>query len=226
VRIAPGAILVLLFALGGVQRAHAEVVGPLLPKAGFEVGAQYRMVEREVYSTEDEQDVEQSDIALIGRWGFSELATLSFELSYGSNELVGGFDGAQMGYIVGTGIQAAIFRSEHVRATVAYQVTMTLNRFDEHPSNVSTESHGGQLALEGNFRLWDDDFYWFAGPAYSIYYYVREAGISNEPLSSYSETNYGGVVGFNWILLDHLNIASHVLWVENPQPRVALLYRF
>jgi hypothetical protein len=218
--------LVFLFAVAGVQGAHAEVIGPLLPKATFEAGLQYRQIEREVYSTSSEQDIEQTDVALIGRWGFTELATLSFELSRGSGDMVGGFEGTQMAYLIGTGIQAAIFRSDNIRATIAYQVTMTLNRADEYPANVSTESHGGQLTLEGNFRLWGDDFYWFAGPAYSIYYYVRESGVSNAPLSSYSDSNYGGVVGFNWVLWDHLNVASHLLWVENPQPRVALLYRF
>lgn len=212
--------------LAGTEVTRAEVIGPLLPKAAFEVGLQYRQLEREVYSQTSEQDIEQSDLALIGRWGFTELATLSFELSRGSGDIVGGFEGVQTAYLVGGGIQAAIFRGEHVRATVAYQFTATLNRFDEHPANVTTESHGGQLALEGKVRLWDDDFYWFAGPAYSIYYYTREQGTANAYLGSYSDENFGGVVGFNWVLRDHLNVASHLLWVENPQPRVALLYRF
>jgi len=128
---------------------------------------------------------------------------------------------------VGGGIQATVFRNEHVRSTVAYQITTTLHRIEDYPTpNISTESHTGELTLEGMTRMWGGDFAWFAGPAYSIYYFTQEAGFSNAEKTWYTESNFGGVAGFNWVFWDHLNIASHVLWVENPQPRVALLYRF
>ena len=210
-----------------VSGSKAEVIGPLLPKSAFEAGLQYRYVEREIYYHGAEKDVQQSDQAIIGRWGATEFATLSFELSPGSGKIVGGFNGSTISYIVGAGIQATVFRNEHVRSTVAYQITMTLQRIEDYPDpNASTESHTGELMLEGDLKLWDGDFSWFAGPAYSVYYFVHEATIDRSEEVWYSESNFGGVVGFNWVLWDHLNIASHLLWVENPQPRVALLYRF
>lgn len=207
--------------------ARAEVIGPLLPKAAFEAGLQSRYVDREIYYRGAEEDVQQSELAIIGRWGVTEFATLSFELSPGSGKIVGGFNGSTISYVVGAGIQATVFRNDHVRSTASYQITMTMHRIEDYPDpNAATESHTGELMLEGTLKLWDGDFNWFAGPAYSVYYFSHEATIGRSEEVWYSESNFGGVAGFNWVLWDHLNIASHLLWVENPQPRVALLYRF
>jgi hypothetical protein len=209
-----------------VSSGQAEVIGPLLPRAAFEAGVQGRYVDRDVYYYDRESNAEQSELAIIGRWGLTEFATLSFELSPGSGDIVGGFDGAEVSYIVGGGIQATVFRNERVRASVAYQITTTLLRGDYPDPNGSTESHTGELILEGTTKLWDSSFTWFAGPAYSPYYFTHEASLQYPKQTWYSHSNFGGILGFSWVLWDHLNIASHVLWVENPQPRVAVLYRF
>jgi hypothetical protein len=210
-----------------VHPAAAEVIGPLLPKAVFEAGIQYRHVDRQLYSGTEEADLLQADLAVIGRWGLTEFATVSFELSHGSGDLAGGFKGATTSYLVGAAVQAVVFQNNRMSATVAYQFTSTMHRFDEAPyRNATTEAHGGQFTVQRDESMWGSVFTWFVGPAYSINYFTIEPSVNRGSKNSYTESNFGGVVGFTWLLWDHLNVASHLLWVENPQPRVAVLYRF
>jgi hypothetical protein len=210
--------------LAGAPRA--EVIGPVLEKGSVSVGAQERRVERTLYREGVGQEVEQSETAVVGRWGATDFATLSFELS---RNLTGRFmsdDEVEDFYLVGGALQAVLWRHDRLVVSAAYQYTANLFRVDEEIANITSSTYGAEIMVQRAEQLKGIGLTWFAGPAYSVHVVNYERGSANNERVYSSDSNFGGVAGLNLLLWEHVNLAAHVLWVENPQPRYGVEYRF
>lgn len=208
--------------------AHAEVIGPLLPKATFEAGLEARWINREVYYGPEEFDWEESGTDGVARWGITNLATISVEASRKSVNLEGEFPDANFAYLVGGAVQASLWRNEDVIVSAAFQFTATMFRIDEGPvRNITTSTAGGQIIAQRTMPLGGADITAWGGPAYSLFYPDYEAQLNGPGRKElYTETNWGAVIGVGALLWKHLDVTGYLLLVENPQPRVGLLYRF
>jgi len=210
-----------------VATAHAEVIGPLLPRTTVSLGVQERWVKRTVYYQGAGHDIEQAEGAIVGRWGITDFATLSFELSPGIyGQFTDDLGEVKQFYLVGGGIQAAVWRHDRLTVSVAYQYTADLFRIDATNPNLSTATFGGQLVAQREEFLQGQSLTWFAGPAYSVHTVTEEHGAQNSERTYYTDSNFGGVLGANLLLWKHLNLTGHLLWVENLQPRYGVEYRF
>jgi hypothetical protein len=225
------AVLVVGLVLAGFQSARAEVIGPLLPAGAFEAGLQATSIKREVYYGEEEFDWEEGWALIAARWGITEAATLSLEASRDvidiPDNLTGLVQDAHAAYLVGGALQAALWRNDDITVSAAFQFTMTMMRIDGGPvRNVSTETFGGQVMAQYETELWGSAFTAWGGPAFSKFYPTYEQQIDKPAAAFYTESDWGAVLGLGFLLWNHLDVTGHVLWVENPQPRVGLLYRF
>lgn len=208
--------------------AHAEVIGPLLPRATFEAGLEARWINREVYYGPEEADWKESGTDGIARWGITNLATISVEASRRSAHIEDEFEDVDFSYLVGGALQASLWRNEDVIISAAFQFTTTMFRVDEGPvRNITTSTASGQIIAQHTMSLRSADITAWGGPAYSLFYPNYESQLNGPGLKElYTETNWGAVVGVGALLWKHLDVTGYLLLVENPQPRVGLLYRF
>jgi hypothetical protein len=221
-------LILLLFSCLATS-SNAEVIGPLLPKGAFEAGVFDQAIMREVYDGPDEFEWEQWTIMGVARWGITEFATVSVEASTNLVSFDSEFETPDYSYWVGGAIQAGLWHDERFTMSAAFQFTSTMLRFNEgSPRNANTKTAGGQLLVQHITRLWGAETSFWGGPAYSLFYsnLFREVGSSGETTELYTESNFGGVLGIGVLVAEHLNITGHVLWVENPQPRFGIVYRF
>ena len=207
---------------------HAEVIGPLLPKAAFEAGMEARSVNREVYYGSDEFDWEEVNIPVVARWGITNLATISIEAARSAVWVEGDFKDSAFDYLVGGAVQASLWRNEKVIVSAAFQFTSTMLRLEDGPvRNVTTSTAGGQVIVQRPLLVGGVNLDVWGGPAYSLFYPDIEKQLNSvNSKELYTESNWGAVLGVGALFWKHLDLSSYVLWVENPQPRVALLYRF
>lgn len=206
---------------------HAEVIGPLLPKAAFEAGAEARWMNREVYYGSDESEWKETSAPVIARWGITNLATISIEVARSAVWVEGDPQDAAS-YLLGGAVQASLWRNEKVIVSGAFQYTTSLLRLDEGPNrNITTSLAGGQIMVQYGLTLGTVGLTVWGGPAYSLFYPDYEQQIGGGTFKElYTESNWGAVIGMEALFWKHVDLSSYVLWVENPQPRVALLYRF
>ena len=207
--------------------AHSEVFGPLLPRGGVELGFQQRWVERTEVTTSQTLDWSQYDLSAVARWGATDFATFSFEGMTGVGPWLSDHDDTQLFYLLGVSAQATIWRAAKVTVTGAYHYTLTFQRYDDSGSRtLETYSEAVEILAQTDARLWGQQVTFWGGPVGSAHSVNYPPGITYLGQDYVAETVWGGVVGLSVLAWRHVDLSGHLLWVENPQPRVTLLYRF
>jgi hypothetical protein len=112
--------------------------------------------------------------------------------------------------------------------SAAFQFTTQVLRFESGPTrNVTNTTAGGQIITQYQTTLSGIGFDFWGGPAYSLLYPDYENQINTiNTRELYTESNWGVTLGVSALLWKHVDVNGYLLWVENPQPRVAFLYRF
>jgi hypothetical protein len=214
--------------LARVAPAWSEVIGPLLPRGTFEIGLQDRDIDRtEVAAGRVEFDLERHDLALVIRWAATEFATVSAEGMTGTDEFVSGSDDLQEFYLLGSGAQATFWRNDRVIVTGALQFTRAFRRWTDERRDQVIDSFSFQVTAQADVVIARQTATFFAGPVYSDEELTVLESLSVPYRTEMSsQTIWGGVLGAVVLLGGHVTLHGQVFWVENPQPRFGIGYRF
>jgi hypothetical protein len=197
---------------------RAEVLGPLLPRNAVEIGLTARDTDRTLEYAAQEFRFTQSELPATIRFGLSTTATLSFELDANP------FDTEDAFYTVGASIQALIWREgvNAITVTASYARTYALdvrasdNAWDEQRLDWSLL---GQRSLD----VWNQEATAWLGPMVS-YVYATPRSTPNE--SWESSDLLGGAAGAELLFVDHILLQGALVWIDEPEYRVTLGYRF
>ncbi len=208
-------------------RGYCEVIGPQLPKGAFEIAVQNRSVDRSVYAEfGSTPELERQDLALVLRWGMTEFVTISFEGMTGPSEFVAGEADLQAFYLAGVGGQATLWRNERFLVTAAIQATRAYRRWNDTRRDEFDDSFALQTTVQSDFSVAQQTLTIFLGPAYSEETLVLVENLYSRRAELESVERWGGVIGAVALLGGHVTVNAQVFWVENPQPRFGIGYRF
>jgi hypothetical protein len=209
------------------SEALSDIIGPLLPRGTFEIGLQERWVERSVRRVGKELDWDQNDLAVVIRWGATDFGTVSVEGMTGSGPWVEDRDETQFYYLIGAAVQGTLWHSERYIVMGGFQYTATLQRYDDpYRCTLSTSSYCWEVLGQLDAILWNQPVSMWAGPAVAEHVVDYLQGIYCRRETYSSRTSWGGVVGATMVAWQHVSVTGHLLWTENPQPRLGILYRF
>lgn len=221
-------IMVVCGAFGSVPKA--EVLGSLVPRSKLEIGVQVRGFDREFVSRSEFSVLSGYDITLIGRYGLTDLATLSWELYAGDNELYdnSGFDIRY--YILGIGLQTRIWEGYGfvIHPGIHYEEVLGFST-DGLSCHKRHRNITAVMLIERAWYVRKQKVIVWGGPGYFKYEIVWQRGTTsincNGRLWS-SYYNWGFTMGINIILLEHFEVYSSFIFVDRFQPRIGLMYRF
>jgi hypothetical protein len=208
----------------------AEVLGPLLPKSTFELGTQIRWFDRELQSGSTKSILGGHDYALIGRYGLTDVATLSWELYTGDDELYN-FPGDEVRYyLIGAGLQTRIWEGGGftLHPGMHYEEVYAFSR-DGGACHKSHQNIIAVMFLERAWRPWRQKVVVWGGPGYFWYRIKWEKGktwSSCNGASFESKYNWGITMGVNVLLWEHLETYSSFVVVDKIEPRLGVMYRF
>ena len=111
------------------ETAFAGVIGPNIPKGKFELGLQYRRINRRISSGRYYYGLEGSDGSLFIKYGLTRLATLTGEALV-SPDMDSPFDddadGSWRSYVLGAGLQMTLWERDEWTVEPGFYATETL----------------------------------------------------------------------------------------------------
>ncbi len=211
-----------------VAPGRADIIGPQLTKGTFEIAIQNRCIDRSLYTLDGPHyDFEQRDAALIFRWAISEFATIGVEGMTGTDPLLSGEDDLQAFYLVGGAAQATLWRNDRFIVSGAIQYTRAFRRWeDQSQPDQLDDSFSWHAMVQTDFSVARQTLTVFAGPVYSREELAVLETISRPRVNLYPVESWGGIAGAVILLGGHATLNGQVLWVENPQLRLGVGYRF
>ncbi|HEX5131250.1 MAG TPA: hypothetical protein VFX92_02055 [Candidatus Krumholzibacteria bacterium] len=216
-------------ALCRVVPVRGQVIGPLLSRGTVAMGLQEQWTHRTLEDSYRTTDWEEHDLSVVVRWGATEFATLSLQGMTGSGPWQSDHEDIQASYQVGVGLQATVWRADDIVITFGGQLDYKMRRYDADTGNPPVLAWTASVELLGQL-----DTMWLGAPvalwggpvlSWIVADYERLPGFQN-PQRYTEQSASGGVVGITVVAWRHVDVSGHLLWVENPQPRVSILYRF
>jgi hypothetical protein len=209
--------------------AQAGVVGPNIPKGKFELGLQYRGIDRRV-SGGGERDLDGSDRSLYLKYGLTETATLTGEalvlpdIAYGFGD---DNHGGWRYYALGAGLQVTMWERGEWTVGPGFHATETLwfaesdDRRDEKWLTLDWVLIGTYSVRRSNVEV----VAW-GGPGY---FYIEQVVLASVHYSKQvweSDNNWGGTAGLNVLFYDHAQGSFSFVYTDAFEPRFGLSYRF
>ena len=200
---------------------RSEVIGPLLPRQAIEMGFTARETDRILEYEGEESRFVQRDIPFTLRYGISTTTTLSLELS---GNLFNDDDDVSF-YTVGASVQLLVWRARGYTITMGLSYARTLGIDEIDPKKQYDEQFLDWVLLgQREFLVHDQEFTLWLGPRVS-YMSVKpqapEVEIYNE-----AKNLLGGVVGAGFLLVDHIVLQGQLVYIDEPEYRLNLAYRF
>ena len=200
---------------------RAEVIGPLLPRKSIEVGITVRQVDRQFEYHDEKVRLEQRDTPITFRYGLSTNATVSFELSGTPLDTE-----TETFYTVGATVHALIWKHSvyAVSMGVAYSRTLAVE-YDVPPRKQYREQAIDWMLLgQRSFALGSEELTLWAGPW--VEYMSLTPQLPEEQDYYESENLLGGIAGAGFLFLDHIVLNGSLAWIDDPEYRLNLAYRF
>jgi hypothetical protein len=218
----------LLIVFCGVS--YGGVIGPNLPKGEFELGLQYRGVNRQISSAGTVRDLEGSDRSLYLRYGLTHTATLTGEalvlpdIAYPFDEDVGG---TWRYYVLGAGLQMKFWERERWAVEAGFDATETL-WFSDRNNQCVEKWLTMDWVMIGTYvyRREKVEIVVWGGPGY---FYVNRTVLASAVCSRMvweSDNNWGGTAGLNVLFYDHVRGSFSFVYTDNFEPRFGLSYLF
>ena len=210
--------------------AFGGVVGPNIPKGCFEVGLQYRGINRQISSGAYQTELEGSDGSLFIKYGLTRLATMTGEalilpdVSYRFGDDV---EGSWRYYVIGAGLQATLWERDGWTLEPGFYATETL-WFAEGDEGCDEKWLTTDYVLLGTYSfLWDDvEAVVWGGPGYFYIYRAVLASASCSQRVWESDNNWGVTAGVNATFYDHVQGFFSFVYTDNFQASFGLSYRF
>lgn len=223
-------IAVFTAAIAHGASSRAEVLGPLLPKSTFELGAQVRWFDRDLQSGSKNSQLGGHDYALIGRYGLTDLATVSWELYTGNDELYNVPGDEVRYYLIGGGLQTRIWEGGGfvLHPGFHYQEVYSFSR-DGQRCHQNHQNITAVVLMERTWHPRQQKLTVWGGPGYFFYKIKWEKGATSSSCNggSWSSTyDWGITMGVNIILREHIETYTSFVLVNQIEPRLGLMYRF
>ena len=224
-------LLTVLFVIVTIppSTARSEVIGPLLEKSTFELGLQWRDLGREFYEA-SKQTLEGHDYSLVGRYGLTQLATLSWELYAGDQDLHNPETIDTRYYLVGGGLETKIWSGRGVilHTGVHYY---ELFAFNQDGRNCQKNHHDitAVFLAEKSWFFHEQQIVAWSGPGYFRHDIEKKRSNLSRSCNGdswYSSYNWGWTAGLNLILWKHYQLYFSAVQVDKFQPRAGIMYRF
>ncbi len=198
----------------------AEVIGPLLPRKAIEMGLTAGDIDRALEYEGEVARFEESFTRFTIRYGISTTATFSLELAGNPFNL-----DDEAYYDVGASIQTSIWRGAEYAITVSASYSSTLAIEPRVPKRqFDQQSLEWTLLVQREIPVRSEDLTVWLGPLIS-YMNVTPQAPQEEDYSE-SQSLLGGVVGVGLLVVDHVVMQGQLLWIDEPEYRVTLAYRF
>jgi hypothetical protein len=216
------ALITLLTAYG----ASAQVMGPLLPESAMEIGLWVRWVEADMDQGAATRHIGQHDFSIPMRYGVTRYATLSAEMFVGTEDTHAIETGLKY-YKLGGGFQALVWEKGDylVSGGVHFSETLLIDR----AGGICDRSQLTLMAImqvQRMFNYRDQDIaVWGGGVQYYFKDSVRQSNGCKYRAWNNSQT-LGVAAGANLLLIDHVQLYYHFIYVDYYQPRVGVSYRF
>lgn len=201
---------------------HAEVTGPLLPRKAIEIGFMLRDTDRVVEYEDSEARYTQRDLPVTVRYGLTSTATFSLELDgnpFNHQDDVGIY------YTAGASIQALLWRHEEYVVTVGASYARTFAIDTKEPkTQYDAQFIDWTLLGQRSFDVRSQELTVWIGPRVSYMSTALEAPIEGEYYEA--QNLFGGLVGVGILLIDHIVVQGQLAWIDEPEYRINLAYRF
>jgi hypothetical protein len=210
-------------ALGGV-------IAPNIPKGTFEMGLQYRRINRQFSSGTYQDELEGSDGSLFIKYGLTRLATLTGEvlilpdIGYRFGDDV---EGNWRYYVLGAGLQMTLWERQAWTVEPGFYATETL-WFAESNEGCDEKWISLDWVLVGSYS-----FRWskitmaiWGGPGY---FYIQRTVLASARCGRRvweTDNNWGGTAGWNVLVYGHAQGFFSFVYADNFEPRFGLSYRF
>lgn len=201
----------------------AEVLGPLLSKGTLEIGIMEREVDRIVEGGGETKDFKQWDYPVTFRYGVTESATLSFELSGDPNAMFNDLDIVQ--YTVGAGISTLVWSHDEFLLSTGFHYYRRLDVYGEPGwCDFLTQGVDWELLGQQSFDIGRVAFTMWGGPTVSYLILQAQAPCSETTMTG--EQVLGGVVGLTLLSRIGIVLQGSFVWIDDPEYRLNLAYRF
>ncbi len=204
--------------------SRAEVLGPLLRERELEIGIMERHVDRLIDpEVGDPVQWKGEDYPVTIRYGLTANATLSFELSGDPNAMFFELDVVQ--YTVGAGIAALVWsHDDFVLSTgVHYYRRLDFYREAGYPDYINQGIDWALLAQQ-ELRIGRMVSSIWGGPTISYLIVEPQAPFSED--SNIPDNVVGGVVGATLLSSIGIVLQGSLVWIDEPEYRLNLAYRF
>lgn len=218
------AAVAMIVLVGLIAETCAEVVGPLLPERTLEVGIMQRKVRRAIDKEQGEPVVwERFDYPITLRYGITPNATVSMELSGDPNAIV--YDEDVIQYTVGAGIEALVASPGDCQITTGIHYYRGLDVYRD-PGYCDNDIQGIDWTLLGQyeFGIGRSQMVVWGGP--TISYLIVEAQAPCPEGKFVTDNVVGGIVGATLPSRIGLVLQGSLVWVDEPEYRLNLAYRF
>lgn len=216
---------IVVLALCVVARpVSADVVAPLLPQGAAEIGVRWRNVDRTLEYEGLDRDVDRSDVAVAIRYGITGNATLAAELMTAPGQLTSEED-IERYYLLGASLRTLVWRDDRIAVSTGFHYQSSFWR-RESPEGCDQESQiiDWELLVEWDTGLESQEVILWGGPMVSHFSLSDEPPCDNDYWAP--SRILGGTVGASALLFQHLKIDGQLVWIENPEPRLGVSYRF
>jgi hypothetical protein len=183
----------------------------------------WRNVDRTLFYDQSTAIVDQNDVAIVIRYGLTNNATVAAEVMAAPGDLVNE-ENVERFYTVGASLRTLIWKHDPIVVSTGVHYTSSYWRRVPNACDRETQLIEWELLVEWSSAVGSQPIAAWAGPILSHFSFANRAPCDDD----YWEPSemLGVTFGVNVVLWSRLEIDGQFVWVENPEPRVGVAYRF